>query len=222
MSKVRILGIAMFAVFAFSAITAASAFAADEFLFEGNVFAGALATNTAGSLTLEATILGIKAVVDCSGLFEGSVVGGVAKLAEITDAFDLAGNLAGELEDSTAAISCEALAACNAGELVSVWVDNLSLTLSLTWDLPLLLEGTEFILDFPAGSGFEVECKTPLGTVNVLCSAPTVDASLTNEVGGILALLLSNELVCNNGATNGKVSGEGLIEHTGGGTLSVS
>ena len=224
MSKIRILGLALFVVFALSAVAAASAFAESEFLFEGNAITAPLAVDATGELELSATLLGITAKVDCSGLFEGTVEG---KLALVTDAYDLSVHqtIAGTLEEgdtNKTPISCTALQGCNTGELASVWVDNLNLELGTTWDLNILLDaGAEFLIDFPETAGFEVECKTAFGTVEVLCGG-VVTGLLTNETGGVLVTFSgAEELTCTKGATKGKVKGEGLIEHVEG-TLSVS
>ena len=222
------IGIALAAVFALAAMTASSAFAASEWLFEGATFTGELPVDWEGTLELinhQGGIVG-DVIVDCSGLFEGTVSGGAGGAATITDAMDLSvpQMIAGTLDatdPNKTPISCEGLRICEG--LVEVWGDNLNLELGSIWALKLDLEGmeaTDYLVDFPTNSGYDMKCKTVIGTQENLCEG-LVSELLTNEVGGVLAEFLGEDgFTCTMGV--GLIIGGSLMAHTGGGTISVS
>jgi hypothetical protein len=77
MKKTQI-GLALFVVFAFGAITAASAFATSpEWLVKGNSFSGTLSSETTGLLTLIKLVSSTNSEVlnklDCEGTFDGTI-----------------------------------------------------------------------------------------------------------------------------------------------------
>jgi hypothetical protein len=89
MRKIQIIGLALVAIFAFSAIAAASAFAAPEWLFNGATFTGKLPVLSAGTLLLEDMKGGLfleAADILCSGLDAGSVTAPASdEITEITE-----------------------------------------------------------------------------------------------------------------------------------------
>jgi hypothetical protein len=235
LKKARIVGFALFAVLAFCAVTASSAFAESEWLFNGAAVTTPLAVETEGSVTLvkysEAKGATIQNEVVCKGIFDGTVQG---KVDEITDVLDPVTHEAiGSLDEgdvSTPSLSCEAvtdnvLAGCAVG-LVSVWVDNLNLTLGDTWLTRVTLDGGTTFLDelfesnlaglFP---GYEIECKTLFGiTATELCESiaggPTT-STLTNNANGSVHGVFAKPAVTERGkctltgAESAEVLGEG-------------
>lgn len=238
MTNIKILGLALFAVFAFSAVAAASAFAADEWLFNGSpIGAGVeLATNTEGTLTLN-VLTGNGAVlineIDCSGLFEGTV--GAAGVDLVFDLFSLTGTLIQELPGTS--LTCETLfdeGACSnaAGAESLLWVDELSLALGLTWESLIELDGTTF-LDHFHHVAFELKCLLLNGlTLESLCEGVT-SGTLTNVAPNVLlefgAAAGTESLNCINTVggveqelTLVDLEGDLIIKHATGGTLAVS
>src|SRR6478609_8256367 len=173
MRKIQVLGLALFAVFAVSAAVASAAFAG-EWLEDNNpIPAGEeLPVDTEGTLTL-VNLTGAGGAVlvelECSGLFEGTVLAG--GLGLILDLYSLGGETIGSLGDAnTLALAClvistqAGLGDCLISDLVEVWPLNLTLELGAPkWEtkIELMAAGTEeFLLDLPAYSGYEVRCET--------------------------------------------------------------
>lgn len=244
MTHIKVLGLALFAVFAFSAFTAASAFAVSEWLWEGNpIGVGVeLATHTVGTLVLDvldATGTVLINEIDCSGLFEGTVGRGPVDL--VLDLFDLLGNLIEELP-GTSSLTCETLfdeggpegKACAVGAESLLWVEELSLSLGLTWESLIELVGTTF-LDHFHHVAFELKCLLLAGvTLESLCEGLT-SGTLTNVAPNVLLQfgpevgVESESLHCINTVGGAEqpltfvdLSGDLIIEHTTGGTLAVS
>ena len=234
MKKIEIVWVALFAVLAFSAVVASSAFAEDtQWLWEGNEVTAELAVDTAGELLLEDAGASLKFDILCSGLF-GGVVGGLLgtagpPLGEVNDVEDLVGNLTSATV--TKPLDCETETSC-AEKLANVTPIN------LPWKTELLLEThvgvSEFIDDFTSDNGvagakpgYTVDC-TVLGVLLEDTCTGEPKALLENETGGVLGTFDENEGVntageCSlGGAKSGLVIGSGLMTHTGGGTLSVS
>jgi hypothetical protein len=248
-TNIKVLGIALFAVFAFSAVTAASAFAVDEWLFEGLAFAGELATNTeppvGGALTLNVlTLAGTGPVntIDCSALFEGTVTGG-GPINLVLDLFNLATPQALIEELPGTSLTCETLVdneACKlsseAGSETLLWVDELRLGATpLTWEslIELMATAPEF-LDHFHHVAFELSCILLNGLkLESLCQGVTSGA-LTNIATGVLlefgaGTIASEALECENVVEGTPVEntlvdfeGDLVILHSGGGVLSVS
>jgi len=234
-------GLALFAVLAFSAIAATSAFAG-EWLWEGNPITSELAVDAEGELLLTVLESGnVLVEILCSGLFEGTVAGATAL---ITDLWSLGspqeeiGSL-GDLNEKALGCLVEGSAGgltdCTLNELASLTLDNLNLELLAAWELTieLMTAGTEeFLIDFPSYAGYDVECLTPLGTLSVLCEGLTSGRLTNNVLAKDVEVLFGtgpgSESVPCVGAPNltGDISNEGLtlglITHTGGGTLAVS
>jgi hypothetical protein len=154
MRKIQILGLTLFAVFAFSAIAASVAFAESEFLVGGVAAKVGEPVHSEGELELIATkqtIFNITARVLCSGLIEGTFEG--ANDALLTKAFDLAGKELTELAGGVA-VECVNLENC---PTPLVFPDNLPWLAEIVLDsaTELLLHLTEDGKGFP---GWDVEC----------------------------------------------------------------
>jgi len=211
MTNIKVLGLALFAMFAFSAVAASAAFAESEWLWKSRVIPAGeelpTDTETVETLTLDVLDPATKLILNeilCSGLFEGTVLPGGVDL--ITDAWTLppSQQLIGELGGNS--VTCEVTfdgggTSCEVGS-ASVWVDELTLTSpALTWETLIELDGTTF-LDHFHNVAFELLCKLlePVGTeLEALCSGLT-SAVLENEGEAVLISFNeeSEELQCVN------------------------
>jgi hypothetical protein len=230
MKKIHILGLALFAVLAFSAIAAASAFAEDEFLFNGEAVTGteeALPTETAGELELTDTAGKVSLL--CSGIFDGYI--GPTGHTLVTKVL----NLLKEEEllpgTTTPAISCidhprAGGSKCLAEENALVQID----VLHLPWLDQIILTGETFEDRLSSGGegkpAYDVKCVVLGVEVEVTCEGEPVSV-LTNETGGILGLLEENETLnpagtCSPDGGKAITVGEGLLVDTSAGTLTVS
>src|SRR6478609_4623133 len=233
MRKIQVLGLTLFAVFAVSAAVASAAFAG-EWLEDNNpILAGEeLPVDTEGTLILvNLTGAGSTAVLvelECSGLFEGTVLAGGVGL--IFDLYSLGGETIGSLGDTnTLALAClviksaGGLGDCLLNDLVEVWPLNLNLELGAVWEtkIELMAAGTEeFLLDFPTYSSYEISCETGfLGLQENKCEGLTT-AVLSNVAGGVLGVAnQTEETTCTVG--KGTLIGEALTSIPGK-TLTVS
>jgi hypothetical protein len=251
-THIKALGLALFAVFAFSAVAAASAFAESEWLWKGSpIPAGQeLLTDTEGTLTLDVLNAAGTLIneIDCSALFEGAVLPGGIDL--VTDVWSLPPSqfLIEELEPSLGvegkSLSCENLFdaggdACRisteAGAETLLWVDELSLALGLTWEtlVELMVTGPTF-LDHFHNVAFELLCIT-LETGSdllALCFGLT-SSKLENSGEGVLVefneAVGSEALECLNevggvdvGTTTVDLVGDIVVLAENGGALAVS
>jgi hypothetical protein len=230
--NIKILGLALFAAFAFSAVAAASAFAVSEWLFNGSpIGAGTeLLTDTEGELTL-LVLSGATLVneIKCSGLFEGDV--GSAGLTLVLDLFSLLPTNTLIQELSGTSLDCATVfnvgSACPVGGETLVWVDELSLTLGLTWEalIELMAVAPEFLLHFE-NVAFELLCVIGGTNAENLCGGLTsgkLENSGTNVLLelGTAAPISSELLTCGGGETAG-IDGDLVIKHGTSGTLAVS
>jgi hypothetical protein len=170
MSRHRVIGLVFFALFAFSAILAASASAVvtllAEWLVGGAAITATLASKATGEILLEDTkVLGVKVDILCSAILDGSIL--TDGESEITEVLSLTGVLVTKTPLSGEPLSCENKESCGAaGALALVyplnlpWVDLLySRENGQIWD-DVTSEAAE---KAAAGPGYEVEC-TILGT----------------------------------------------------------
>ena len=138
MSKLKIAGLALIAVFAFSVVAAASASAAPEWLANGAAITSALPATITGELELEDTnVLGSAVSIKCSGSFKGTIGPGATDL--ITEVEGKAG------EKTTLAGGTPVVCAfVNKGPCETA-MTPLALALHLDWSTELTLEtrGTE-------------------------------------------------------------------------------
>jgi len=216
----HILGLALLAVFAFSAVianmaSAETTFLLAEWLFKGAAVTSALPVETKGKLLLEdtETLLG-KAAVVCEGILVGSVNANGAD--EVTKLLTTAGV---EIALPGVGLKCEGQTLCNGTS--EAWAEK------LPWKTTLELEGPGgAFVDLVEGAVYTVLC----GGVGVedTCTAvnPTRTGALTNGAEDVLlsAGLASPNASCSAGkATSGVIQTiEGLTSDTEAGVLSVS
>ena len=238
MRKFHLLGLALLAVFAFSAAVTSAASAAvtfllAEWLYNGVTVTGELLVESAGELELTDTkgFLGAAATILCSGILDGFIE--PASLDLITELLNL----------SKEAISLTALVGLS---LTCTNVTNCATPVVWAVHLPWLTEvelmedptgsGTNFfvvlILNSGAGApGWYVQCKGVLGEPEDECTAtegvfelmnesPTPNALFSEAFAELAEVKLAG--CTRGGAETGKVEGSGLIEHPEGGTVSAS
>jgi len=210
MRKIRILGVAVFAVFAFAALTASSYGAVSQILVSGaKLTSGELLVYVKGELLLEDMgSAALTSQVLCSGWFNVDLVGeaGGAVLGFILGILTLAGV-------ETSSINCT-------GEKTCEGTSNTVTPVHLPWhvEIELMTAGAEewllvFLLTNEAGEpGYTVNCNTIIGLVEDTC---------TGETSSVLSTLTSSTLKAEFTATqtpgNCTVGGtaEGLIEGSG-------
>jgi hypothetical protein len=209
MRKIQIIGLALVAMFAFSAF-ASSAWAADEWLVGGNPVTTKVASTAEGSLKLcddKGGIFGEKVCIECSGKSKGTI--GPAAADEVTEVTDLAGN-----KRITNCVNLE-----NCGTAEAVEAEN------LPWPTKIVLEGTEFRDTVGAAGkepGYFVECSSFGFKVQDLCEGEA-NVKLENVAGGVNATFEENRLpaTCTRGGVGqGLTSGTSLNIATGGLTVS--
>ena len=235
MKKIHLIGLALFAALAVSAVAVASAFAVEPvWLLNGAVLTGAVKVDLANIAGTKLLIEDMKTGTDllCSGLFEGTINSNGKD--EITLVEDL------EAKDVTKA---------NEGNAETGWVDceisakglceeaNGALTkvfpLGLPWKTQLLLivvGGKEIIVDDLQGTtlGYLVECLSFGVKVDDACTGET-SGEVLNVVGGVESIFneanleITPAVNCTiGGAKEGLQSGAGLVTPTAGGTVTVS
>jgi hypothetical protein len=235
MRRLHVVGFAAAGVLALCAFMAASAFAASEWLVNGESAKAGTEATTTGELSLEDKNALIKVDILCSGILPGQIGatedGTIVKLLNLSGEEQLAESLA---KETVPAVSCtiSKAGACSSpkeGELI--WI----LILHLPWTTVVELPSTElWVNTITKGTGgepgYEMTCTTSLlGTVTDVCTFKP-SATLTNETGGVQALFEENETI--NKPGNCSVGGEkeflvvsvgaSLIALTGSGTLTVS
>jgi hypothetical protein len=230
MKKLHLLGVALVAVFAFAALTAASAsavtFLLAEWLVNGLPITAELNTEASGELELEEEILGIKIALLCSGILDGTI--GPNGLDVISELLRLDGVTVVSLTGLVApALLCTNVANCPSPE---VWAVH------LPWGslVELMEEGTEvFFADLilPAGNGnpgWEIlcsngtsdECTVAEGVSNKTNEGNNVDTTFSEAFTELAGLKLADCVT--GGLEKGLVTGLGTISLVGGGTLAVS
>jgi hypothetical protein len=203
--NIKILGLTLFAVFAFSAVAAPSAFAADEWLASGATIVTELATNTEGEWLMVVLAGGAElGDITCSALFEGTV--GPKEIDLVLDLFSLTGTLIEELPGTS--FDCTTTNPigmfCETGLEVLIWADELRLGAEpLTWESLVELMATEplFLVHFHHVA-FELLCFSSAGTnLEFLCEGLT-SAAIDNLATGVELLfssaapISSEELTC--------------------------
>jgi hypothetical protein len=228
MKKIQMLGIALVALFAFSAISASLASAETtllaEWLANGAPITTELSVVTTGLINLSTLVLGLNGVeVDCEGSFDGFVgPNGTDLITEVLNALGeaIGQNLVG------LSLSCEVKSEINnecdgVGKLAELWVDN------LPWNTNLELMESGAFLDhiFVAGAtenslepGYHVFC--PVKNKENLCTGLT-SSTITNGATSVLGVFdaTSEKATCTTGT--GDLIGEGLTVLLEG-TLTVS
>jgi hypothetical protein len=203
MKKIHILGVVMFAVFAFCAVAAASAFAA-EFLDNGEpilastTFLSEIMSNSSGFGLLRED-MGNSTEIECMLGINTGLLSTTAGLAEITSA------------------SCtEALAVsgvCSAPVIIRA--------LNLPWEvtLTLVIEGggdmyRARLANAAENTGYEVECETLLGKQKDPCVGKSVSFLLENAAEGTVLAesdTKTEEETETNTLCSGLSGGKGLI-----------
>ncbi len=238
MRKIHILGLALFAVLAFGAVVASSAFAEPgEWLFNGATFSGTLNVESVGLLTLvrlvSETNSAILTEIHCEGILDGTItqLGAGVKgtdtiTALLTPTMELVNELgeAPELElNCLVTFDSGALTDCKAETLAQLWPDNLY-NANGPWLTELLeLEANGLVLDHLFGlgelgkePGYEVRCESLIGVFGEeLCEGPT-SFDLTNGMETVNVIgLLEPEVHCLFAGTNEEkvagLLGEGLL-----------
>jgi hypothetical protein len=182
MKKIRMIGLAVFAVVALSAVTAASALAGPEWLANGAAFAGNKNATTTGSLTLihlKGTIFEPEVKIECSGTFDGTVEGGASGLGTVTAL--LSGGVAVSLTNQLACknvLNCEGTPTAVAENLP--WLTSLSLMPGATHEWLVLF--SEEITAKPGPPAYEIKCQILGGVHEALCEGET-SAWLSLTVG---------------------------------------
>jgi len=220
MKKHHILGLALLAVFAFSAILAVSASAAEtllaEWLVNGVAITTLTSTATTGKLLLEDEKVPIagKVAVVCEGILDGSV--GPNGEDEITEVL----TTAGVLVNAANPLSCPPQTACEKpGSVVPV---------GLPWHTLLILEEVGLFKDIvrQATAGYEVKCTVFGITSTDTCTA--LENSGGKVTNGTTDVTLTPETILPNGNCSLGGNGAGKIQVVEGliatltGTLSVS
>lgn len=232
MKRYQLLGLALVAVFAFSAVLVSAA-GAVEFLLAEFLNAGAKITTAQASDAEAAELelvssnggnLKVKTKVLCSGILDGTV--GPGSEGVVKELLTLAG-----VAVSTTTLSGEGLSCTNDENCGTpkVWASG------LPWktELELMVDGTEtFFVNLLINAGYYVEC-TVLGVkINETCTAAETAVQTTNETGGLVDQTFSDTFQvlaglklanCTLGGTEtAEVNGLGTLLLTGGTALTAS
>jgi len=228
MRRLQLIGAALIAMFAIGVLTAASAFAAPEFLLAewlvgGNKVETELNIETTGELLLEdnkAPLVG-KAAVVCSGILDGWV--GPNSLDFVSEVLSLSAGAIGSLTSGTR-ITCLSETSCSGTILVN--------PLGLPWESEVELmvdSGETFFADLFAKAGggtfgWEVECTidglkvvdectAEHGVAKLLLSGAELLGEFSAAFTELAGLKFAN---CTQGGENsGVVEGGGVIKLTG-------
>jgi hypothetical protein len=199
------------AVFAMSAVTAASASAAHTWLIGGKLVAAPTTIMSKSTLVLaDDKATGGAVVVSCTGFGTGTVG---------PDALDLISKITAEVLGTKDKINCTfvKVGLCKSGTTPTV------LALDLPWHTEIYTEGTETrdmtTSDGAGEPGWDVTCTNILGgTTEDDCKTPLGSTALANAVGGVLATFdnIAPQVNCSvGGAGAGLVSGDTLLESPG-------
>ena len=190
MRKIQLIGLAVFAVFAFSVVAAGSASAVDNWKVDGTALASGTTMNAETEGTLKVTLLegsNSLSAIECGGIFDGTITGGAPGKDETLTVLNLEEVAVGnETELKGTPIDCKITETaggsldCKLNELAEVWADN------LPWPstIELMTNGTFLDLIGATGKepGYEVRCPTPLGNFTELCEGKT-STLLENSAG---------------------------------------
>jgi hypothetical protein len=221
MLRIQMIGLAIMAALAMSAVAASSASAAHLWLIGGKLVASEVKIHSLGLLLLTDHTAPLGAVqIHCHG-FDAGTVG--------PHALDLVTSVTTTLLGTNDKITCtyDKQGGCESSPA------PLALAVNLPWHTELYLVGTEvrdMIVSSGAGSpGWKVTCKTFLGTVTDECTVPLGSTGLVNEptaTMGVLAIFDANSqnADCKLGAGElrkevGLVRGSVLLESPSAGPL---
>jgi len=219
MKKIHILSVALVAVLAMGVVGAVSA-SAHEWLANGVAIGSALPSTTTGELTLgseNGLKLGIKSAVLCSGTFVGTT--GPGATDEVTGVL----SLTGVTVTLSAPLVCAEVSTCTTSEVAPV---------DLPWLTTLTTATNDLLAANGAGNpGWEVVCKTSLGTVEETCTTADQNATVENDATekDVLGKFLKEVTgTCSIGGANtgwvesSAADGAGLISLVNGETLEAS
>jgi len=227
MKKVYILGVALFALFAFGGALASGASAETVWLVSNTLTAvrepgvieeGLLKVDVLNSL------LGLVVEFECSGEFDGTH--GPDAEHEITKVLDLNLKDIGALGALGTGLDCTVLSApaicTGVAKLLELWPDN------LPWGTLIELVGTESIdrIGLVNGNekepGFDFECENSGGTFTEGLCESQMRATLTNLATDVLVVFPEQDQACSEAGTTVHMTGEGLLVLTSGLSLQVS
>jgi hypothetical protein len=218
MRKIQIIGLALVAAFAVSAIAAASAFAAPEWLINGAAVTASTSVETKGSLNLTDTETALGSVtVKCEGTLDGSV--GPTGTDEITEVLNTAGVA---IKLGGTALLCTSSQCSGTPE---VWPEN------LPWKTQLELVGTvirDHIFTSTGGAPGYTSLCTIILPIEDTCTGLTsslIENMPTESPPDVLGIFNaeSEHGSCTQGkSTSGVITGEGLITTLNGLALAVS
>jgi hypothetical protein len=224
MKKLQIVGLALVAIFAFSALVASAA-SATQWLAKGAAIATAQATTTEGEILIEDMGAFSKPQILCSGLFVGTVGPGTADKINMIEDLEVPAKLAESGVKAIMNCTFEAKGACE-GTLAEVEPVN------LPWTTELALSGTTFVDKITStNAGYKVICKTILGTLEDTCTGPTGSEVTNGTACEVLGSFVESETItppanCTTGGAKEGLTisenGPGKIKLTSGEALTVS
>jgi len=195
MSKLRIIGFGFLLTLAFSAYSAASAFASEgQWLVSGAALAETLEAEGEGELEFreyaeKTEASGLLDVVLCSYKTRVALLPGGA--AELTDLLTLTKvvvleKLEGEGLDCTVSLDAGSITDCKENTLALLWVANLSLGELDTWPILIVLVGTVELARYSSNltgkkPGYEVECESLIGVKASNECTGNFESTLTNS-----------------------------------------
>lgn len=185
MKRIRILAVALVAVFVASVAVVATA-SAVEFLLAlwldgGSPVAAQLNVENEGELelvSLNGGKLGVKAKILCSGILDGWVA--PESLDFLSELLTLTGTVVPLAELTGVPLTCTNEENCTTPE---VWAAKMG------WETEaeLMVDGTEtFFTDLILNGGWYVQCLVLGVTISETCTSPETAVKLTNEANGTI------------------------------------
>jgi hypothetical protein len=205
MTKYKVIILALFAVFAFSAVAASNALAAHQWLKGGAPITkvGGEPSTTEGKILLH-HIGGLagELTIECNGKFDGTVGPGVAD--EITKALTLAGVEVTKTKPLSCTVVASKSSVCTTGTLVNV------VPVDLPWKTELVLEGTSVFDNITENGkglpGYETICHE----IPITCTGKDRSKFIKNETtGALLEFLGELKAKCTDGG-EGTILGSGI------------
>jgi len=213
MRNIKIVGMALLAVFAFSAFAATSSFASGKILLKGAPITSAIPFTMTETLELEDMNATGPPTILCSGSFDGTIAAGGAT-SSIAEVLTLAGEA---LEVGTGKkeylVECEDMKS-----ICSNPADVVAGNMPWSVEIEKMAAGAEeYLLTILNITGkvpaYTLDCNSILGLISDTCTAPAVgeQAVMKNEVGGLLAEFSNNETTTPPGDCGVGGDGQGLV-----------
>jgi len=219
MRKIQIVGLALVAVFALSAIAASTAFGATYLWLVGAKHIEGteeIPSEAEGELLLLELFTGLEVL--CSGFFDGALLpNGLDVISEVLNLEKLL--VAGSLTNADLLI-CEEHKVCQGTMEIDVEAIN------LPWSTQLMLVGTVLVNLITATTngnpGYHVKCLTLLGESNGECTGEG-GPEVLNVEGGVEGVFKEEEtgLCTFSGSMTGDISGTGITRSSAG-TVTIS